>query len=230
MDQTIDLLQIKIEKAKNELSKETLNAISKVDWRTAVLSMKEKKGFSLDQLEHLEIETELLLCGLISPDEYPEKLEEELRIPKAQIDVLVNDMNELVFKKIRQELINATEKEEILNENNLKNKAENKTEVKEEHITTETREELLSKIENPKPTPSTVPTRIEIPKEDIKNKEEPIVPIIPKIPSISAQKFSNPFQTKTTSTEYKAEIPEKKIENPKILPTKNIDPYRMPLE
>ena len=106
----IDLLQIKIEKAWEKLPAETRQAIDAVNWKMAILGMHQSKGYNFEQLGDLEIETELLLCGLLSVDNYPKELEKRMKIPKNQVDVLVNEMNELVFKKIREELIKNTEK------------------------------------------------------------------------------------------------------------------------
>lgn len=113
MDDTIDLLQIKIEKAKAQLSEDTLNAIAAVPWQAVVLQMRETKGYSFEQLGNLEMETELLLCGLLSPNNYPGELENRMRITKAQAGELVNEMNEKVFAKIKEELIKNTERKNI---------------------------------------------------------------------------------------------------------------------
>jgi len=113
MNDPIDLLQIKIEKAKRELPEETLNAIAAVDWRAAILGMRASKGYSFEQLGDLELETELLLCGLLSPENYPKELESRMKISKGQADQLVNEMNDLVFKKIREEIIKNAERKKI---------------------------------------------------------------------------------------------------------------------
>ncbi len=142
MDTTVDLLQIKIEKAKSELSEESRRSIDAVDWKTVILGMRAEKGYSFEQLEALELETELLLCGLLNPADYPKELENRMRIPKPQVDVLVNEMNEKVFKKIREELVKNIERKKI---------SESKEQPLEtppapEEKPTESREELLRKI------------------------------------------------------------------------------------
>jgi len=113
MDDTIDLLQIKIENAKRQLSEDTLNAIAAVPWQAEILKMRETKGYSFEQLEDLELETELLLCGLLSPENYPKELENRMKISQAQANVLVKEMNELVFAKIKEELVKSTERKKI---------------------------------------------------------------------------------------------------------------------
>jgi len=112
MDNTIDLLQIKIEGAKALLSKETLNAINAVNWKIPILKLKEKKGFSIEQLGDLELETELLLCGLLSPEDYPKELENRMHLTKNQVNEIVNEMNEQVFSKIKEEMMKRTERKE----------------------------------------------------------------------------------------------------------------------
>lgn len=109
-NQTIDLLQIEIEKAKKNLPEDTVNAIAMVDWKAAILKMREKYGYSFEQLGDLELETELVLCGLLSPADYPKEVENRLKISSSRARELVNEMNDLVFKKIREELIKSTER------------------------------------------------------------------------------------------------------------------------
>lgn len=113
MQTPIDLLQIKIEKAKAALPTETVNAIAAVDWKAVILTLRAKKGYTFEQLGDLELETELLLCGLLSPESYPKELENRMKISRAQANELVNEMNDLVFKKIREELIKNTERKKI---------------------------------------------------------------------------------------------------------------------
>ncbi len=105
----IDLLQIKIETAKKGLSKETLHAISSIDWRNILSTIGQKKGYTTEQIDDLGLETELLLCGLLLPDEYPKKLQEEVQIPKDQVDMLINEINQQIFKKISDTLVKTLE-------------------------------------------------------------------------------------------------------------------------
>ena len=150
MENTVDLLQIKINKAREELPKETIEAIDAVDWKSMIIKMREEKGYSFEQLENLEIETELLLCGLTNTENYPKELETRMNLPKAQIDELVNEMNEKVFIRIREELIKRIEK----NKKTTEPKENQEIEKENENYTLESREELLRHIENPEPVKS----------------------------------------------------------------------------
>jgi hypothetical protein len=117
-DDIIDLLQIKIEKAKSNLSDDTLNAIAAVPWRDTIIQMRERDGFTFEQLGSLELETELLLCGLLSPVDYPKELEKRMGISKAAANSLTEEMNKLVFEKIKEELIKITERKKIFAKKN----------------------------------------------------------------------------------------------------------------
>lgn len=113
MDDTVDLLQIKIDKAKRELSEDTLSAINAVPWQAAILKMRETKGFTFEQLGNLETETELVLCGLLPPADYPKELEKRMNISQPAANQLVLEMNKEVFSRIKEELIKITERKKI---------------------------------------------------------------------------------------------------------------------
>ena len=114
VNDTVDLLEIKIQEAKASLPTETVNAIAVVDWKTAILSLRSKYGYTFEQLGDLELETELLLCGLTSAENYPKELMNRIKISETATNELVNEMNNLVFKKIREELIKNTERKKML--------------------------------------------------------------------------------------------------------------------
>jgi len=109
MDDSVDLLKIKIEKAREQLPPETVKAIDSVNWKASILELRETKGYTFEQLGNLEIETELLLFGLVNINEYPKELEKRMGLSKAQVNELVEDMNKLVFNKIKAELIKNVE-------------------------------------------------------------------------------------------------------------------------
>lgn len=113
MIETKDELQIKIEEANKKLPEDTLKAISAVNWKMILLEMKEKGIYTLEQLADLEIETELVLCGLLSPSDYPNEVQRSLGIPKSQADKLVNEINDSVFKKIREEMMKITNRRKM---------------------------------------------------------------------------------------------------------------------
>lgn len=166
MDDIIDLLKIKIEKAKRELPEETQNAIAAVDWKATILGLREKKGYSFEQLGDLELETELVLCGLVSPENYQKELEKRMGISSTEANELTKEMNTLVFSKIREELIKNTERKKLSANEAIAEKSNNQvldsagikivesetpiqvSENKNENPT-ENREDILKDIEKP---------------------------------------------------------------------------------
>jgi hypothetical protein len=195
-----DALQIKIDEAKANLPPETNDAINAVDWRATILTLREKRGYSFEQLEDLETETELMLYGLITTEEYPKEIENRLKISKNEATELVNELNDLIFMKIRGELIKnsgekreipETKKEEQINTEILKSakieitpekpRMEVKTDAIENVLPASNREEMLSNIENP----DSIVSKTETPK-----------------PLMTAQKLSGTFQMPKAKTEY----------------------------
>ena len=219
-EKPLDILQIKIDRAKEDLPKETLKAINSVDWREVILGMREKKGYSYEQLEDLELETELLLCGLLNPSDYPKELEERMKLPKPQIDLLVQEMNEFVFKKIKDELIKNTERQEIF--------------IKKE-------EKIEGSLTSPTPNPipiKTVPVNPAVANINTEQKDiKPPIPSVVKsdleneknIKSILSQKLSGAFQVPTTKTQYSSDDISKTGPNPigDTTKTPKTDPYRI---
>jgi len=214
-DTPLDMLQIKIDRAREELPQETRKAIDSVDWREVILGMREKKGYSYEQLEDLELETELLLCGLLNPVDYPKELEERLKLPRPQIDLLVNEMNELVFKKIKDELIRNSERKDIF----VKKEDEIKPIVQNQNIPIPTPIKTIpiTPIPTPKNTEPPKDTKPATPNPTNINLENEKT-----IKSILSQKLSGTFQTPTSKTEYSLDNISKTDESVK----NSKDPYR----
>lgn len=115
MENITNALQKKIIEARSYLTKEAREAIDSVDWKSVILKMNDR--YNEDQLDTLETETELLLCGLTIPDNYPKELENRMTIPKGQVDLLINELDESIFKKIQENLIQKVEKYRKFEEN-----------------------------------------------------------------------------------------------------------------
>jgi hypothetical protein len=237
MEKTIDFLQVKIEKAKMQLPKETLQAINNVKWENIILSMKESKNLNFTQVEDLLLETELVLCGLVKTEDYPKEITNRLRIPKAKTDEIINELNEKVFKKIRQELIKIKElnqkfgnREQILSNNTevVEQEAPNKEiEKQEKEILTTSGIDLL-KEETPKAVnkentesneENLVEKRGEM-LENITNPEE--IKNNPKIANILEKRLNSTFTLPQKNTEQKEEKIDFLVK--KSIP--KIDPYR----
>lgn len=218
-DTPIDLLQVKIEKAKENLSEDTLQAISAVDWKKTILDMRASRGYSFTQLEDLELETELLLCGLTSPDDYPKEVEKRLGLSKPQTSDLINYLNENIFKKIREEFIKITDKKK--QGDTAESEAETPSQLKQRLIRTgpgaKTEEEARQKTESVKPAeqssnvsagaagPAMPPETPEKILQTLESEEElpsPAESEKQEAKPVFAQKLSGSWKAPVNSTEY----------------------------
>lgn len=210
MDKDTDILKLKIEQAKKLLPQETREAISAVDWKKSILGMRNTHGYSFEQLGDLELVTELVFCGLTPPKEYPLELEKRMHISKEQALEIVNEMNILVFKKIREELIKRTEQNKI----SIKNIANTK---KQEDIDRGILDKAGIQIISTNTAKSTEKPDFSLPELNsgqTKDVDEKLL----TSNSILAQKLSKPVQTEKVKTDYTIE---------KIQPTvRKLDPYR----
>lgn len=100
----VTTLDIMINKAKEKLTEETRAAIDAISWRLILSGINKK--YTPDQLYNLETETELLLCGLITPEDYQKELESRMQLHKNDVVSLINEIDKLIFKKIQEELEN----------------------------------------------------------------------------------------------------------------------------
>lgn len=200
MDNTIDLLQIKIEKAKAELPEDTQNAINAVDWKAVVLGMREKRGYSFEQLEDLEVETELVLCGLLSPENYSKELEKRLGLQKTEVNDLVKEMNNLVFTKIKENLVKIIERKKAFIPDTEEKK--NNTQILKS-----------AGIEIIPASPTGGPEKLEL--------------ATPETPPILVQKLSGYVKNEVIETKHSLENITKTA--PTSYPPKE-DPYRLPPE
>lgn len=116
---TTDTLQMKIDKAREEMSPLSRGAIDAVNWVEIIFSMNTK--YNAEQLENLKVETELLLCGLTSTIDFPKELETRMKIPHSEVASLLDQMDKLIFKKMQEKL------EEKLNQNNVPSEVSNQT-------------------------------------------------------------------------------------------------------
>ena len=105
MDYAKDELKEQIAIARATLTPETREAIDSVDWKSLVVGMRESKKFSFSQIEILGTETEKVLVGLISGESYKRELKNSMTLSEVDLNKLIAEMNEKVFKKIKENLV-----------------------------------------------------------------------------------------------------------------------------
>jgi len=217
MQTQLDSLQTKIEEARGKLPENTRMSIDAVDWKNVILGMRESKGYTFEQLGDLETETELLLCGLLPPEDYPKELASRMGIPRAQADELVQEMNNLAFSRIREELIKRTKGENAFSEQHSQNK--NDAQI--------LRSAGIEILPDNRPINQAKPdlTRPELSAGVKSSGEAKSTPTI-TTSQMLAQKFSGSFQIPSTKTEYT--VPNvSKPQNSDLVPKKpGVDPYR----
>lgn len=238
----IDALQIRIEKAKADLPQETLQAINAVDWRNALLEIKTKKGFSIEKLEDLELETELMLCGLSNPSNYEKEIRERLDLSPMEAKDIVTEMNDKVFKKIRDAFAKIMEEKnsKIENEVKVSETKEDMSVLKQAGIEVIDNQEIQKDFVNKEEKGENL---YGLDRANMLNEVEHPELIQKTAPTIAMQKLSNSFNIPTTKTEYSLDNMTKegdKKTTPTITPIQKsipqeknlpkIDPYRMPIE
>ena len=126
------------------LPEDVRNAIISVDYQKALQQVTKNNMLLIDQAGKLETETTLVLLGLEPLKDYAGNLSTNLEISKEKGLVLAHDVDELVFKNIRNSLKKINDKfyvDEL--------PKETFTNTKEP-----TKEDILSGIENSSKTPS----------------------------------------------------------------------------
>jgi hypothetical protein len=81
-------------------------ALRSFDWATKILDIGKTHGLYIDQLEDLQVETMLVLVGLISPDDYPKEIMNRLAISPTETDKLIADINDTIFTPIHDYIVN----------------------------------------------------------------------------------------------------------------------------
>ncbi|MCX6717207.1 MAG: hypothetical protein NTU76_00840 [Candidatus Taylorbacteria bacterium] len=156
--------QDKIKEYLAKLPIDIKNIIYSLDYPKLLQEIVKKNRLLIDQAGKLEIETTLALAGLTQLKDYVDSLSKELGITKEKASEIAHDVDEMIFKNIRESLrkINSEEEESFVD--NLEEG------IKVPEVSAEpSREEVISGIENPK---------------DLRQKEDSV--------SISSLKSNNP--------------------------------------
>jgi len=230
MDNTIKILEEKIQNAKNALPKEAIEAINSVDWKNVVVSMREKRKYRFEQIEILGTEVEKLLYGLLNPIDFSKDLEFKMHLSKTEVGSLINELNDVIFRKIREELTRR------INENKMKTPTDTYNPIKEEITPKENEVFKNAGVEiTPNVSENIVPEKkIEGEAELLNKIEHPDLiqkeiskPTTSSMTSISLQKLTNSFKIPTVNTDHS----ENKVQKTETQPTAkvslpNVDPYR----
>ncbi len=122
------------------LPPELKQAIYSIDYPQKLQEVVRNNKLMIDQAGKLEVETTLVMAGIEPLDKYVGNLISHVGLQSIQASVVAHDVNELIFKNIR----------EALKEINDQIAEEDK--IIEEKPETPTKEDVLAEIENPENT------------------------------------------------------------------------------
>jgi len=181
-------------------------------------------GLNVAQMGQLSLETHAVMFGFTPLDKFEESVKASLVLPDEKIKAIINAVNEKVLKNIREQLmaLQGVKKEDenkkdvdILKSAQIEI-TDGKTNTQNESPTpaTSSREDILSKVENP----------------SLINKEADAQ----KIQSIAAKKLSGSFNIPTQNTNYtlnnlskqSTSVNQNPVNIPPTTSMPKVDPYR----
>ena len=81
-------------------------ALKSFDWATELLSIGKNYGLHIDELEDLQVETMLVLVGLVQPADYQNELINRLAISPIEATKIIEQVNDRIFTPIHDYIVN----------------------------------------------------------------------------------------------------------------------------
>ncbi len=81
-------------------------ALKSFDWATELLSIGKNYGLHIDELEDLQVETMLVMVGLVQVKDYPNELINKLAISPAEANKIIEQVNDRIFQPIHDYIVN----------------------------------------------------------------------------------------------------------------------------
>lgn len=103
-EEDAELAEDEIDKKFNSLPKDIRDAITSADVDSKITELAKKYRLHIDKAEELSDETGLVMLGLTHPQDYLRNLKRRLELPDDLARDLVADVNEQIFKQIRESL------------------------------------------------------------------------------------------------------------------------------
>lgn len=217
-----------IEERRKYLSSDMLQAIDSVDAGSKLPEIIKKNGLLIDQGGALMTEVILVVYGIEPLASFISNIQKEVGLEKEKALAVSKDVNELIFKNIREKLQKLNEEEELLERGTEANTKEDLN-----------RENVLNDIENPPKSKSLVEEiKINLPdkpaENDIVVKEQPPLPQktdgITITNSVSDKKEIGNIVEANLAGPVSLSQNNQRIEEKTKIPQKSIDPYREPIE
>jgi len=215
MDITIEEIQKKFD----SLPEDMKWVIMQTDVDGKVTEMGKSFGLTVSQMGQLSLEINMVMLGFTHPDTFERALKENMNMPEDKAKDLAKEINEKIFKEIRDSLMTLYVKDE--NKIPVSDKINTNTSTEEE---IESREEILKTIEGSVSMPTikkeisttpVMPTAVSNPAQNVPRKTEA------EMRSMLAQKLSGSFQMPKVTTTHSARNSEGSVKK---------DLYREPVE
>lgn len=87
-------------------------ALRSFDWATELVAIGKNYGLHIDELDDLQIETMLVLVGLVDSDQYQNELINRLAISPTEAGKIIEDINKRVFTPIHDYIVSGGQKAE----------------------------------------------------------------------------------------------------------------------
>lgn len=129
------------------LPEDVKKAITSVDYTAQLQEIVKRNHLLIDQAGALETETTLTLLGLENLKDYVENISRELTLPREKAIIVAHDVDELIFKNVRESLQKINDAA-LAEEEEIESRAQENTQ--DELLK---REYVMSGIENPKNIP-----------------------------------------------------------------------------
>ncbi|HMP67328.1 MAG TPA: hypothetical protein PKA60_01085 [Candidatus Paceibacterota bacterium] len=97
----------------NSLPVQIQDAITKSGWEKKIRAIAEKNDLVVGDAYTLETTTLLVMLGIISPNEYSDRIKEELKLSQEKLGSIISDVEDQIFRDIKNRLIEFTEQEEL---------------------------------------------------------------------------------------------------------------------
>lgn len=81
-------------------------ALKSFDWATELLSIGKNYGLHIDQLEDLQVETMLVLVGLVQVTNYQSELINRLAVSPSEANRIIEQVNDRIFQPIHDYIVN----------------------------------------------------------------------------------------------------------------------------
>ena len=94
-------LQKQISEHFSELPSAMQGVFSDMSWMDQVEDIGKKYNLSEEQIQSLLIDTSMIMLGVVHIDEYKKNLVQELKINEEQAKLIENDVNSILFNKIK---------------------------------------------------------------------------------------------------------------------------------